>query len=1003
MVGGPTQTWCTMKTGYYHWLHCLSFGLSIVLCLHFDFNAVHGQSSLATTIDSLVERDFEPIIGKIESDGPLLRRLSLDLRLVVPTSQELDEFLADSAPERWQRWVRRFLDDPLYRERMVDWLDKTLLQRRPHQQVDRAKWLAYLRKVVDEQKPIDQIAKETIAGVWWNQSERAKQRFFLERSGDSHAIARDIGRVFFGRDMQCAQCHDHPQVDDYLQVDYHGLLAFVTPSSFAEAKFKDDKGAEQKVQLYVERAARDAPFESVFDKGVLFRTGTRAPGSTESFDPFEAPDQRYQPAPMPESMEGAPNPPIFSRRNALASQLAASNRAFAENWSNRLWAMAMGRGLVHPLDMHHPGNPPSNPKLLDALTDELIRSGFNTRSMIEQIVLSDAYKVGAQMPIESSLRLGSVVNLPGDMQSQFANSIAARKQASEAELVQLTAASDAAKKQYEDSESPWRASQKERVEVWAEIDKAEAIFKESMKKNDASKAAFATAKKLLDDATAKQKLLEEAAVKLEQAKLLGPDDAELQQAIATAKTKAEASKASLPNLEKGVADATVPRDANQIALEAERTKVLELAAKLKAVEERLHAADVQFTAMRAQWQNAHRSATVMSNRIADLTHIHTWLATSQSVGGFENEHALAVQSLEQSKGKLTQQIAQMAVTKQQIAESTIAKNAVAAKHSKASEDRKNMVAQLEQLRSTFDSLDKSLPIVQSAQSLPAQASAAESLIAAKQTIQTSIDATKATVDGMNTSMVAIETELAEKSKLVETQVGQLAIEEQTRLTLAQSLEQNEKLITEKAEAKQKAIDACSLAMQSVFEVRQKSSHVAQNRPLSPEQLGLSILQSTDVLKNYIAAEMAELEKQSPLAADTSPELRSARTLQATRQALDKLRPNVDVFATLYSSGVGQTSDEFFASPDQALYMANGGSVFQWSAPSSNNVANQIVQQPDGIVAAKLLFRSLFSREATPEEQNWIVDLLSKAGDKKPAIAQELVWSLLTSSEYRVYP
>jgi len=46
---------------------------------------------------------------------------------------------------------------------------------------------------------------------------------------------------------------------------------------------------------------------------------------------------------------------------------------------------------------------------------------------------------------------------------------------------------------------------------------------------------------------------------------------------------------------------------------------------------------------------------------------------------------------------------------------------------------------------------------------------------------------------------------------------------------------------------------------------------------------------------------------------------------------------------------------------------------------------------------------LFSREATPEEQVWIVELLSKAGDKKPAVAQELVWSLLTSSEYRVYP
>jgi len=649
--------------------------------------------------------------------------------------------------------------------------------------------------------------------------------------------------------------------------------------------------------------------------------------------------------------------------------------------------------------MHHPDNPPTNPKLLDALTDELIRSGFNARSIIEQIVLSDAYKVGTQLPIESSLRFGSVVNLPVETQTQFESSLAARKQSSEAELVQLTAFSDAAKKQYEESESGWRSSQKERVEVWSEIDKAEAIFKESMKKNDASKVVFAAAKKSLDDASAKQKLLEEAAGKLEQAKLLGPaEDAELQQAITTAKTKAEASKAAIPNLEKALADATVPRDANHTALEAERVKVLELAAKLKTVEERLHAADVRFIAMRALWQKAHKDASVMSNRIADLTRVQTWLATSQSVGGFEKEHALAVQALDSAKGKLAQQVAVMDMIQQQIAETTTTKNAVVSKQSEALEDRKNRVTQLEQLRSTLDSLDKALPIVKTAESLPA-----ESLIAAKQTIQTAIDATKAVVDGMNTSMVAIETELVEKNNLLETQAGQLAIEQQTRLTLSQNEGQSEILIVEKDDSKQKAIDACSVAMLSVLDVRQKSGHLAQSRPLSPEQLGLSILQSTDVLKNYVAAELAELEKQSPLAADASPELRSARTLQATRQALDKLRPNVDTFANLYSSGVGQTSDEFFASPDQALYMANGGSVFQWSAPSGTNVASQIVHYPDGIVAAKLLFRSLFSREATSEEQSWIVDMLSNAGDKKPAVAQELVWSLLTSSEYRVYP
>jgi hypothetical protein len=36
-----------------------------------------------------------------------------------------------------------------------------------------------------------------------------------------------LAGCFFGMDLQCAQCHDHPLVDHYLQSDYYGLLAFV--------------------------------------------------------------------------------------------------------------------------------------------------------------------------------------------------------------------------------------------------------------------------------------------------------------------------------------------------------------------------------------------------------------------------------------------------------------------------------------------------------------------------------------------------------------------------------------------------------------------------------------------------------------------------------------------------------------------------------------------------------------------------------------------------------
>ena len=62
------------------------------------------------------------------------------------------------------------------------------------------------------------------------------------------------------RDVQCAQCHDHPHVADYKQAEYFGLLAFVNRL----CQFTD---AKQGNKLYLgERADGELEFSSVFKK-----------------------------------------------------------------------------------------------------------------------------------------------------------------------------------------------------------------------------------------------------------------------------------------------------------------------------------------------------------------------------------------------------------------------------------------------------------------------------------------------------------------------------------------------------------------------------------------------------------------------------------------------------------------------------------------------------------------------------------------------------------------
>ena len=974
---------------------------SLNLCILFSIAfAIVGMSGSAKAqapsnpIDALISRDLESLIGNLESDGLQLRRLSLDLRMVGPTQTELDEYLADQTPDRWARWVKRFLDDPLHRERMVEWLDKTLLQRRPNKYVDRAAWISYLRKTVDDRKSIDVIVKEVITSTWWNGSQRSAQRFYLDREGDSHAIARDAGRIMFGRDMQCNQCHDHPNIDDYLQIDYHGLLAFFSPSALAEAKYKDDKGAEQKMQLYIERAAGDAPFESVFDKGVLFRTGTRIPGSKEQFETYELPDQRYASTATADAFEGATKAPSVSRRVALANQLTPDHLAFAENWSNRVWALMMGRGIVHPLDMHHADNPPSNPELLAAITQSLVASKYDVRSLIEQIAMSDAYRRSSQPAIASSLLHNSVLNVATEPVVKLMQVVAAKKQSIESQIPALEAAAKGANDLMEKAESDWRAIQSERVVIRTELDKVEVTYNDVKKKLDDSNLALDKVTKQWTDIMLRQKLFEDAAAKLEQAKAIVPtDEPDVTQAIAVSKSKFESTKAELPGIEKAKTDASVVRDAFVPPVDLARAKIMDIVAQMQPIEQRLGAADQVFLDSRNAWRKAQQANLLASNGLKSMNHIQDWMIASQQVSQSDQAYLLAMDGKSQNTASHATVLAQFAEAQQRVADANQIAADIQSKRTSVELQMSTVNTQITELKSTVDSLGRSASLVESPESFASAIQAIESSMAVKQIALTSIQGELQKIDQESVRQATVVTGLASERAAVEPLLAAAAL----------AVQQAAEAIAGADLARQQGIEKSTIALQRVTLDRQTDFQLAQDRILSPEQLGFSTLQATHVFGNYVNNELVELEKQSPLAADTPQDQKDARKLQATRQAIDKLRGNIDVFANLYSSGVGQTSDEFFASPDQALYMANGGAVFNWAAPNGTNPAGLAVQQTDPQQAASEMYRSLLAREPSGSEKQWVAEQLTSAPDQKAMVAQELAWGILSSSEFRVYP
>ena len=983
-----------------------AFGYQAVVCSSIHRLAlsvcVFALSTLGPALGQ-IERLHQRIDGAVQADLPwlstsptepaqALRRLSLDLRNTIPTIEEIDAFVAEPIEGRWERWVDRFLADPSYRERMVDWYDKTLLQRRPYQNVDRATWIAYLRNAVDSRTPIDAILQGIVQSAWWNKSARAQQRFFLERGGDAHALARDVGRVFFGKDLQCAQCHDHPQVDDYLQIDYHGLLAYVSSSSLAEGKTTDEKGAEQKLQMYIEKAAGDAPFESVFNKGVPFRSATRGPGQIELFEPYVAPDQRYESAVRDGAFGGLPNAPVQSRRSLLAAQLQASNREFSENWANRLWAMMFGRGLIHPLDMRHFDNPASNPELMGILTDSLIESKFDPTLILRQIALSATYQRGRRMPVEAQ------VDARGVLQVQSPEAIAWRAQLTET-LAVATSAMPGAESSWQEKQSAydaaadaWREIQKTRIGVRVELDAAEAGFNDANKKWNDALAAYDKASAAHQAMAKKISLLDEAAQKLEQAKALG-EDPEIQASVVSTRGKIEALKPQVIAAEQAAVAAATARDATLAAKETKRAEWKSVVDRLTPVEQQLQRADTAMILAREGFQASRRLAATLSQRVERLQRVATWFDRSAEAT------AAGVQLAQLSTQMPSMQEALLVANNEKAAmeQNSVALQATMAETNKQLEPvtskGKELLSQQEKLVAAKSQLTDAQGLV--ADAGPIQAAIAQ-IDASLTTRQTDLLAVDAIVKQLQANLGEMQKKLEENNPLIANAQSKVQAQQMAFDTHKASIE------TLKTQA-DKFAQECAMQKLEVDQHCQAIFAVAPERALSPEQFGWSILTATNILSSYIDNEKAELDKNVALAPDAPASEQQARILQSVRQARDKLQGNIDTFSSLYSSGVGQTNDDFFASPDQALFVANGGSVYGWAAPSGSNLTHRAIQTPDPRSAVELLVRGLLSRPASSSELEWVRELIGKNPESKSAVFHELVWGILAGVEFRVYP
>jgi hypothetical protein len=177
----------------------------------------------------------------------LIRRLSLDLTGLPPTPEEVAAFVADPAPDAYDKLVERLLASPHYGERMaVPWLDAVRFADTVGYHGDENQniypYRDYVIDAFNRNKPFDQFTIEQIAGDLLPDptvEQRVATGFnrlnMLTREGGAQPKeylakyaadrVRTVSGAWLGSTMGCAECHDH-KFDPFTQKDFYSMAAF---------------------------------------------------------------------------------------------------------------------------------------------------------------------------------------------------------------------------------------------------------------------------------------------------------------------------------------------------------------------------------------------------------------------------------------------------------------------------------------------------------------------------------------------------------------------------------------------------------------------------------------------------------------------------------------------------------------------------------------------------------------------------------------------------------
>ena len=434
-----------------------------------------GNPWVHNWIDSILLDHWSKIGMTPSSDSnkvTLIRRLSFDLTGLPPKPEIIKKYLSATNPEAvYLDIVQEFLDSDHYGERMsMYWLDLVRFADTVGYHGDQdhniSPYRDYIMEAFNQNMPFDQFTREQLAGDLLDspsidQKVATGYNRLLQTSHEGGVQPREylaiyaadrirnVSGVWMGATVGCAQCHDH-KYDPYTARDFYSMSAFFADID-EEQHFKVGSNA-----LPTKRPP-EIPVLSFRDREKLKRLESMKSQTQEIINEIKSIKGRERLTMVTQSIKPRVTrilprgnwlddtgeivqPAVPAFLGDLKVEDRRANRLDFANWLvdpengvggltarvfvNRLWYLMFGEGISTSLDdFGGQGSPPTIPALLDNLSVEFYKNGWEIKGLIKLIVTSHAYKLSSNSdsktksvdPLNHHFSHQSMHRLPAEM------------------------------------------------------------------------------------------------------------------------------------------------------------------------------------------------------------------------------------------------------------------------------------------------------------------------------------------------------------------------------------------------------------------------------------------------------------------------------------------------------------------------------------------------------------------------------------------------------------